>query len=253
MKKLYLIAVIVLFTGCGSSSPRFGASEAKNKSHHTKVVRNTVQSQEASEQAAEDDVKVDAKQVLRKARVSSSHSSKKKARRSATSASVQSAQNSSGLDASQEQSPDVRSVTDDASPASSAQDSLSGSMSIDQQKMMETIAQWLETPYQYGSDGEEAGIDCSAFTREVFEEVLNVTLPRSSAEQSQVGDRVSRDELKFGDLVFFKTRGRRISHVGIYIGDDLFAHASSGSGVTISSLDSTYFNKRYAAARRVLK
>ena len=119
--------------------------------------------------------------------------------------------------------------------------------------MMETITEWLKEPYQYGSDGVEEGIDCSAFTREVFEQAADITLPRSSAEQARIGLRVPRDELKFGDLVFFKTRGRSISHVGIYLGDHLFAHASSGSGVTISSLDSTYFNKRYAAARRVLQ
>jgi cell wall-associated NlpC family hydrolase len=127
------------------------------------------------------------------------------------------------------------------------------SATVDQQRMMETIAEWLETPYSYGSDGAESGIDCSAFTREVFAQAADINLPRSSAEQAQVGKRVQRDELKFGDLVFFRTRGRAISHVGIYLGDDLFAHASSGSGVTISSLDSTYFNKRYAAARRVVK
>jgi cell wall-associated NlpC family hydrolase len=239
MKKIYLLAVFILLTGCGSSSPRFGATEAKTKTHHLRKAPQHAQAltEEEREQAAEDDVKVDAAQVLSKVKASSHSSGKKTKRASGAKAKAETPQQASD---------------DDAQSASSLSDTASEG-SIDQQRMMETIAQWLETPYEYGSDGVEEGIDCSAFTREVFEESTDITLPRSSAEQSHFGQRVSRNELKFGDLVFFRTRGRKISHVGIYIGDDLFAHASSGSGVTISSLDSTYFNKRYAAARRVLK
>jgi murein DD-endopeptidase / murein LD-carboxypeptidase len=244
MKKFYLLAVFILLTGCGSSSPRFGAIEAKTKTHHLRKAPQHASAitEEEREQAAEDDVKVDAAQVLSKVNASS-HSPRKKTKRASGAKVKTPAAGHASLEPSEEA---------DAQSASTLADTASEG-SIDQQRMMETIAQWLETPYEYGSDGVEEGIDCSAFTREVFEEATDITLPRSSAEQSQFGKRVSRNELKFGDLVFFKTRGRRISHVGIYIGDDLFAHASSGSGVTISSLDSTYFNKRYAAARRVLK
>lgn len=242
MKKFYLLAVFLLFTGCGSSSPRFGASEAKTKTHHAKKApSHRPVTQEAREEAAEDDVHVDVQQIVSKVK-SQTHSTKKKKKSVSSSARRTASSEKATVETTMQEA--------DAAPSDSAG---TEGPSIDQQRMMETIAQWLETPYEYGSDGVEEGIDCSAFTREVFEQGADITLPRSSAEQSHCGVRVARSELKFGDLVFFRTRGRSISHVGIYIGDDLFAHASSGSGVTISSLDSTYFTKRYAAARRVLK
>jgi cell wall-associated NlpC family hydrolase len=87
----------------------------------------------------------------------------------------------------------------------------------------------------------------------IFESTSKVTLPRSAAQQSSVGKTVSkRSELQFGDLVFFNTRRRvAVGHVGIYLGDDLFAHSSSRYGVTISSLKSTYYGKRLIGARRL--
>ncbi|MGE5314798.1 MAG: C40 family peptidase [Acidobacteriota bacterium] len=219
MKKIYILAVVILLTGCGSSSPRFGVSEAKNKTHHVVVKKKASKKRSASK---------------KKPKKNTPHTDVRK---------------------EDEEPPEAMPMAEDVSAERLRQSAGSDTsrMTIDQQKMMETIAEWLEEPYAYGGDGEESGIDCSAFTREVFEQAADVSLPRSSGEQAQVGIGVSRNELKFGDLVFFRTRGRAISHVGIYIGDDLFAHAGSGSGVTISSLDSTYFKKRYAAARRVLK
>jgi cell wall-associated NlpC family hydrolase len=71
--------------------------------------------------------------------------------------------------------------------------------------------------------------------------------------QYGVGSDVAKPDLQFGDLVFFNTTGRSPSHVGIYIEDDLFAHASVSYGVTISSLESTYYRKRYVGARRVVE
>ncbi len=237
MKKFILLACVCLFTGCGSSSPRFGASIAKEKTAASKKQTIRPVTQEARERAAEDDVKVDAAPILKKAR-SVSRTGKTSAKTGAKTSAKKPARTAAPATTTAETLPAAHADT---------------SAPVDQQKMMETIAEWLETPYTYGGDGNDEGIDCSAFTQEVFEQAVSIKLPRSSAEQAQVGIRVQRDELKFGDLVFFKTRGRTISHVGIYLGDDLFAHASSGEGVTISSLDSTYFNKRYAAARRVLQ
>jgi lipoprotein Spr len=77
-------------------------------------------------------------------------------------------------------------------------------------------------------------------------------LPRTAREQALVGEKIVRKDLEFGDLVFFHTYTKKfVSHVGIYLGDDLFAHASSLLGVTISSLNSTYYNNRYVAGRRL--
>lgn len=123
---------------------------------------------------------------------------------------------------------------------------------IPKQKIIDVVMDWLGTRYQYGGMT-RSGIDCSAFTRMILETSSKVTLPRSAAQQSTVGKTVSkRSGLQLGDLVFFNTRRRvAVGHVGIYLGDDLFAHSSSRYGVTISSLKSTYYGKRLIGARRL--
>jgi len=117
--------------------------------------------------------------------------------------------------------------------------------------MLLEIVGLLGTPYVYGGSGED-GLDCSGFTLRVYDRSASRKLARSAEEQFYQGDEVERDALRFGDLVFFKTAGRRASHVGIYIEDDLFAHASTTSGVTISSLESSYYTQRYVGARRII-
>jgi peptidoglycan endopeptidase LytF len=95
------------------------------------------------------------------------------------------------------------------------------------------------------------GFDCSGFTRYVFAK-YGVSLPHSSAAQARLGVAVSRDSLKSGDLVFFQTYRRGISHVGIYVGSDRFVHAATyGRGVRVDSLSSGYYTSRYRCARRV--
>ncbi|MBI5727131.1 MAG: C40 family peptidase [Ignavibacteriales bacterium] len=123
---------------------------------------------------------------------------------------------------------------------------------VDGMKM--AIVKYDQTPYQYGGNDLD-GIDCSGFTLNVYAQAFNEKLPRSAREQFQVGETISsRDDLKFGDLVFFNTRRRvRPGHVGIYIGDNKFVHASSSYGVKISSLDEDYYNRKYMGARRVLQ
>ncbi|MGC8595027.1 MAG: C40 family peptidase [Candidatus Kryptoniota bacterium] len=120
-----------------------------------------------------------------------------------------------------------------------------------QEKLVQMVLSFMATPYKIGGI-DHSGIDCSGLTMVVFDSVFNYELPHSSREQAQLGLSVGRDELQVGDLVFFRTIGRRISHVGIYFGDNLFAHASVEQGVTISSLESTYYAKRYAGARRIV-
>ena len=123
---------------------------------------------------------------------------------------------------------------------------------LDQAKMMREISKMMGVSYRLGGS-DENGIDCSAYTMMVYKNSIGKLLPRSSAEQYKIGIPISNEDLKFGDLVFFNTTGETASHVGIYLGDDLFAHASVSLGVTISSLESYYFKQRYNGARRIVE
>jgi len=119
------------------------------------------------------------------------------------------------------------------------------------QKFIEISSNFADNRYRLGGNG-RGYLDCSAFVKLVYEE-LGIKLPRSSVEQFQVGIPVEKEELLPGDLVFFKTRGNRISHVGIYLGDNRFIHISSSrKRISIDSLDDPYYKKRYAGAKRVL-
>ena len=118
--------------------------------------------------------------------------------------------------------------------------------------MLMEIIKYMDTPYKFGGNSLN-GIDCSAFTQNVYQSAWMLSLNRSAREQYKQGIVIDdRSELEFGDLVFFNTRKRvKPGHVGIFIGDNLFVHASSKSGVTISSLNHDYYNKRYMGARRI--
>ncbi|WP_242826180.1 C40 family peptidase [Caloramator sp. ALD01] len=110
----------------------------------------------------------------------------------------------------------------------------------------------LGVRYVYGGTS-TSGLDCSGFVQYVYKQ-LGVILPRTASQQARVGLAVSKDNLRKGDLVFFETVSSGISHVGIYLGDGKFIHASSTKkGVTISSLDSGYYSERYRGAVRILK
>lgn len=110
---------------------------------------------------------------------------------------------------------------------------------------------FIGKPYVWGAEGPRS-FDCSGFTKYVYN-AFGVNLPHYTGSQIGKGSAVSRKNLKQGDLVFFNTDGP-VSHVGIYIGDGEFIHASSGSRkVTVSNLGQSYYNSRYAGARRILK
>ncbi len=96
---------------------------------------------------------------------------------------------------------------------------------LDQSKMMREISKYMGVPYVHGGLNSD-GMDCSGYTMTVYKNSIGKLLPRTSTEQSKLGRRVELSELKFGDLIFFNTTGESASHVGIYLGDDLFAHAS---------------------------
>ncbi|KAA0246187.1 MAG: NlpC/P60 family protein [Ignavibacteriae bacterium] len=120
------------------------------------------------------------------------------------------------------------------------------------EKMLMEIIKYLGTPYKYGGNTKE-GMDCSAFTQIIFKNVFNLSLERSARLQYTQGSVIEKgDELKVGDLVFFNTRKRvKPGHVGIYIGDNLFAHASTKKGVTITALDYDYYSRTFMGARRL--
>lgn len=106
--------------------------------------------------------------------------------------------------------------------------------------------------YRWGGNTPDSGLDCSGFVRYVFQDTLGLTLPRRAAEMSQVGKKVKISDLKPGDLVFFDTVRRTISHVGIYIGDNKFVHSpSTGSTIRVDELDSGYWEKRFIGGRRI--
>lgn len=111
---------------------------------------------------------------------------------------------------------------------------------------------YLGQPYK-GMSKYEAGVDCSHFVLTVFKKFDNIILPRMAADQFKEGKEIQYKNLSYGDLVFFKTEPRKISHVGIYVGDRRFIHASSSNGVIISGLGEKYWADRYAGARRILE
>lgn len=114
------------------------------------------------------------------------------------------------------------------------------------------IVKYLKTPYKFGGNSLK-GIDCSGFTQSIYKNVLEINLNRSAREQYLQGEVIdNKNDLIFGDLVFFNTRKRvRPGHVGIYLWNNLFVHANTKNGVTVNSLDEDYYSKRYMGARRI--
>lgn len=110
--------------------------------------------------------------------------------------------------------------------------------------------EWKGVKYKFGGNSKK-GIDCSAFIQKAYKKTLNINIPRTTLQQSKKGKNIRKSQLKLGDLVFFKT-GKNSRHVGIYIEDGKFMHASSKKGVTISRLDNVYFNKHYWKSQRII-
>lgn len=118
--------------------------------------------------------------------------------------------------------------------------------------MLQSIEQWWGTRYCLGGSSKNC-VDCSAFTQAVLKDVYNVEMPRTAQEQYEATERIEPEELQEGDLVFFYTSGRRISHVGIYIMNNKFVHAAVSQGVSVSDLNDAYWKNRYRGAGRIAR
>lgn len=118
-----------------------------------------------------------------------------------------------------------------------------------QSQLTNTAYKYIGIPYAYGGTT-TSGLDCSGFTQLVFKQ-LGITINRTSASQYSQGTAVSKSNVQVGDLVFYNTSGSGVSHVGIYIGNNKFIHSATSTGVTVTSMNTSYWAKRYVGAKRI--
>lgn len=124
--------------------------------------------------------------------------------------------------------------------------------SKEERAIYDEACSWLGVPYRYGGTTHQ-GVDCSGLTMNIYENALNIKIPRSSLDQKEACQCVDKKKLEIGDLVFFATgkdRGK-VSHVGMYMGDGKMIHASSSRGVVMVDLESPYFANHFTEAGRV--
>jgi len=111
---------------------------------------------------------------------------------------------------------------------------------------------FLGVPYRRGGTSQENGFDCSGFVRAMFEQTVGLILPRRASEQASVTEKINREDLQPGDLVFFNTMRQAFSHVGIYVGDNKFIHSPRPGGeVRVEDMRQAYWDRRFNGARRV--
>jgi cell wall-associated NlpC family hydrolase len=110
----------------------------------------------------------------------------------------------------------------------------------------------LGVPYKRGGSNASTGFDCSGFVRSIYQQTAGLLLPRSADQQAAVTEKIDRQDLQPGDLVFFNTMRRAFSHVGIYIGDGKFVHSPKpGAKVRVEDMGIAYWARRFDGARRV--
>lgn len=131
-------------------------------------------------------------------------------------------------------------------------ETVTSTSAVNSDEVMYKVIEYLNTPYLWGGTSKR-GIDCSAFVQAVMYQALGVALPRTSLEQSGVGENVETKDLKFGDLLFFDTMHKgRVTHVGMYLSDGYFVHSGSSTGVIVTSLEKETYAKAFLKARRVI-
>jgi lipoprotein Spr/probable lipoprotein NlpC len=118
--------------------------------------------------------------------------------------------------------------------------------------LLAAIETWMGTPYRYGGCS-RFGVDCSCLIKTLYDEVFDIEISRTSRSMFATLSPVETESLQEGDILCFRgRRGRRVGHVGLYLKDDKFVHASRSDGVTISDLKECYYRKRFVGARRVI-
>lgn len=122
----------------------------------------------------------------------------------------------------------------------------------DNRQLYEAINSWLGVPYKYGGT-DRNGIDCSAFVGVIYKQVYGISLNRTANDMTRNVTFIAKSQLREGDLVFFNNSKGKVSHVGIYLKEGLFAHASTSNGVSVSRLDNTYWQKHFYKGGRVKK
>jgi cell wall-associated NlpC family hydrolase len=111
---------------------------------------------------------------------------------------------------------------------------------------------FLGVPYRRGGTSASTGFDCSGFVRSMFEQSVGKVLPRRASDQAAVTEKIDKQDLKPGDLVFFNTMRQTFSHVGIYVGDNKFIHSPKpGQQVRVDDMRQAYWERRFTGARRV--
>ncbi|MDR0414073.1 MAG: C40 family peptidase [Prevotellaceae bacterium] len=120
----------------------------------------------------------------------------------------------------------------------------------EEKALIRASAEWLGVPYRYGGQN-RSGVDCSAFVRSVYREAYGITLPRSTGLIAQQAKRVKKKNLACGDLLFFTIKEKKVSHMGMYLSNNKFIHASTSKGVSIADLSDSYWSKYFSGAGRV--
>jgi cell wall-associated NlpC family hydrolase len=111
---------------------------------------------------------------------------------------------------------------------------------------------FLGVPYRRGGTDADTGFDCSGFVRSMFEQTVGMVLPRRARDQAAATEKIDKQDLKPGDLVFFNTMRQTFSHVGIYVGDNKFIHSPKpGQQVRVDDMRQAYWERRFTGARRV--
>lgn len=117
-------------------------------------------------------------------------------------------------------------------------------------ELIKEIETWIGTKYKYGGTS-KSGTDCSGFVKTVYKKIYNIDLNRSARDLVKNTRLISKSQLKCGDLVFFKINKPQVSHVGIYLANNKFVHASSSRGVVVSDLTATYYTKHFYKGGRI--
>lgn len=136
--------------------------------------------------------------------------------------------------------------------AAAAADAGADNPTADVDRLISAAMQQRDVRYRFGGRDPATGFDCSGFVHYVFAQALGLDLPPNSAAQFRVGERVARNDMRAGDLVFFRNARGRIVHVGIYLDDGRFIHSPSrGERVRVDRLDARYWARRFAGAKRL--